>query len=337
MSINISILIPKGEIRDLFITTAVKQALMALGNLRLNDTVDYEPKSMKALLKDCHVCITGWGCPALDEGLLESAHNLCMVAHAGGTVAGVVSEYMYDKGIKVISGNELFAESVAEGALAYMLSALRRIPFYSHKVEKGSWRTASCQNKGILDKKIGLIGFGAIPRYLVPMLKPFRVDVYGYDPFVSSSVLHEYGVKPSDSLEELFSECDIVSNHLPLTKDTFRIVNADLLSRMKKGALFVNTARGGTVDEAALEEILQSGNIDAVLDVYEREPLPMTSKLRSLDNVILMPHMGGPTTDRYEMVSIGLAQEIQRMINNEPLKWEISKEYAFKMTNDRLM
>ena len=337
MSINISVLIPSGEIRDMFITPAVKQAFMALGNLRLNDGLDYEKESIKGLLKDCHVCITGWGCPTLDESLLESAQNLRLIAHTGAAVAGIVSDYVYDKGIKVISGNEPFAESVAEGTLAYMLSALRRIPFYSRMVEDGSWRTASCQNKGILDKKIGLIGFGAIPRYLVPMLKPFRVEIHGYDPFVSSSVLHEHGVKPCGSLEALFSECDIVSNHLPLTKDTFHIINAELLNRMKKGTLFVNTARGSTVDEAALGKIVQSGHIDAVLDVYEKEPLPATSKLRGLDNVILMPHMGGPTLDRYEMVSLGLAKEIRRMINNEPLLWEISKDYAFKMTNDKLM
>ena len=334
---NISILIPEGEVRDLFTPPAVIQALEKLGKLSLNSAADYEPESMKQMLKDSHICITGWGCLPFDEDILESAKNLRLIAHTGATVAGIVTDYMYNRGIKVISGNNLYAESVAEGVLAYILSALRQLPYYSQLVEKGQWRTNSSPNAGLLDKKIGLVGFGAIPRYLIPMLKPFRVEVQVYDPFISESICSEYGVSRTLSLETLFSQCDIVSNHLPLTKDTYHLIGADLLSLMPENSLFVNTARGSTVDEKALEDILQSGKISAILDVYEKEPLPPTSKLRGLDNVILMPHMGGPTRDRCQMVGLALAEDIMRMINSEPLQHEIPQEYAVKMTNDRLM
>ncbi|MCL2360699.1 MAG: hydroxyacid dehydrogenase [Defluviitaleaceae bacterium] len=337
MSVNIAVLMPVGELRDLFVNPVIVQAFSALGNVKFNDNTVYESTSIKKLLADCHVCITGWGCPALDENLLATAQNLRLVAHTGGSVASLVSEHMYDRGIRVVSGNGIYAESVAEGTLAYILAALRRIPFYSQMVENGGWNSYSHKNTGLFDRKVGLVGFGAIPRYLVPMLRPFRVEISAYDPFVQDSIFDEYGVSQATSLEELFSQNDIISNHLPLTNETHRIVNAKLLSRMNKGALFVNTGRGGTVDESALEEILASGHISAALDVFETEPLPMTSKLRNLDNVILMPHMGGPTLDRWENVGLALAEDTQRMMNNQPLIWEIPRDYAVKMTNDRLI
>jgi len=334
---NISVLIPIGDIRDLFITPAVIQAFENLGSLRLNHCTEYDPHVIKQLLADCHVCVTGWGCPMLDESLLSDAHNLRMIAHTGGSVASIASDYVYDRGIHVISGNKLYAVSVAEGTLAYILAALRQIPFYSSQVEKGNWGKLSSYSAGLFGKKVGLLGFGAIARYLVPMLRLFTTEIQIYDPFVDESICRDYCVTRTDSLKALFTECDIISNHLPLTNDTRHIVSADLLNLMRQGALFVNTARGKTVDEKALENILNSGKIYGVLDVFESEPLPMESKLRGLDNVILMPHMAGLTYDRRESVGLALAEDIKHMLDNKPLSCEISRDYAAMMTNDRLV
>jgi len=336
MGFNISVLIPEGGLRDFFITPAVTQALYALGNVNFFSEADYEPEAVKQLLAESHVCVTTWGCPTLDESLLDGAKNLILIAHTGGSVATVVSDYMYDRGIRIISGNDVYAESVAEGTLAYMLAGLRRIPYITQHVENGGWSSLSLESKGLLEKRVGLVGFGAIARYLVGMLRPFRVEVRAYDPFVPDLVFHEYGVLKAESLDEIFSQSDIISNHLPITKETRRIINADVLNNMKEGALFVNTGRGGTVDEHALTELLIAKHISAVLDVFEVEPLPMTSRLRNLDNVILMPHMGGPPTDRIERVGLALAEDIERMKNNQPMTQEIPRDYAFKMSNDRL-
>jgi len=319
--------------RKLFITPAVLQAFESLGNLRINNNTKYERESMAQLLAGCHICVTGWGCPPLDEYVLKDANDLRLVIHTGGTVADLATAHLYDKGVRVISGNEIFAESVAEGTLAYMLAALRRIPFYNKNMQAGLWRGVTRQNKGLLDKKIGLVGFGAIPRYLVPMLKPFRADIQVYDPFVGDDTLQLYSVKRAASLESLFAECDIVSNHLPLTTETTKQICADLLNLMRPGTLFVNTARGSTVDEQALETVLQNGQVHAVLDVFEVEPLPLDSKLMGLDNVILIPHMGGPTADRYEMVGLVLADACRDWLAGQPLTHEIPREYAAKMTS----
>ena len=336
MKFNIAILVPEGHVRETFLPTSVIQALQKLGSLCFNQGDRYDPETMANMLKDSHVCITGWGCPNLNEAILSGEKDLRLVAHTGGAVASIVSDYLYDRGIRVVSGNKLYAESVAEGCVAYMLAALRRIPYYNNEVQNGRWGNASSYNEGLLDRKVGMVGFGAIARYLATMLKTFRADVKVYDPYVSDEILNEYGVTREDSLEKLFSECDIISNQLPRTKATYHLISKDLLNRMPEGSLFVNTARGSTVDENGMAEVLATGRIHAVLDVFEEEPLPMTSKLRGMDNVILMPHMGGPTRDRREKVGLALAEDIQRLINNQPLVHEITKEYAMMMTNDAL-
>jgi len=324
---------PNDISKPLFITPAVLSAFEKLGNLRINPHTKYEPESMAELLKDCHICVTGWACPPLDSNVLKNAKDLRLVVHTGGSVADLVTDYLYDSGVRVLSGNEIFAESVAEGTLAYILATLRRIPFYNQHVQEGRWKGIDRKNKGLLDKKVGLIGFGAIPKYLVPMLKPFRTHIQVYDPYVANHVLEEYGIERASSLEALFSECDIVSNHLPLTKDTHHLITADLLNLMPPGTLYVNTGRGGTTDEKALEAILQKGEIHAVLGVFEYEPLPEDSKLRGLSNVTLIPHMAGPTADRYETVGITLAEACMSWLNGNPLTHEVSKEYAAKMTS----
>jgi len=333
MKYNVTLLMPKDKTWDLFVTPAVIKAFENLGPLRINENSKYEPNSMAGLLKGCHICVTGWGCPPLGEEVLKDANDLRLVVHTGGSVGDLATDYLYNKGIRVMSGNEIFAESVAEGTLAYILTALRRIPFFNQKMQAGLWKDVDRKNKGILDRKVGLVGFGAIPRYMVPMLKPFRTDIQVYDPFVDDATLQNYGIRRAISLEALFEQCDIVSNHLPLKPETTGFINAGLLNRLRPGALFVNTARGATVDEAALEAVLQEGLVHAVLDVFSVEPLPQDSKLRGLDNVILIPHMAGPTADRYETVGVSLARACEDLLGGKPVIYEVSKEYAAKMSN----
>ena len=335
MDVYISLLMPAGETREMFVTPAVIKAFEQLGSLRVNDG-EYSPEKIKRLLEGCQICVTGWGCPSLNEGLISEAEDLRLVAHTGGSVASLVSDYLYDRGIRVISGNKLYAESVAEGALAYMLAALRRIPYYNGQMQNGVWKGATSDCAGVLDKRVGLVGFGAIPRYLVPMLKAFRADITAYDPYVDSATIGSFGIARAETMEELFSECEIISNHLPRTKATYHLIDARMFGLMRDGAVFVNTARGSTVDEEAMARAAQSGRIFAALDVYESEPLPLDSKLRGLDNVILMPHMGGPTRDRCERVGFALAADIRNLLEGKPLVHEISREYAAGMTNDVL-
>lgn len=135
-----------------------------------------------------------------------------------------------------------------------------------------------------------------------------------------------------DPLTNFVSSCDIVSLHCARNAQNYHMVNDELLSKMKPGALLVNTARGDIIDESALAAHLKAGRIRAILDVYEIEPLPIDSELRHLDNCVLIPHMGGPTIDRRRDAARIALEDIQNYKENLPLKHEVSRARAAQMT-----
>ena len=137
------------------------------------------------------------------------------------------------------------------------------------------------------------------------------------------------------SLDEIFETCDIVSVHTALNDKSYHSIGKEQFAKMKDDALIINTARGAVINEPEFIEELKKSRIRAILDVYENEPLPMDSGLRGLDNVILMPHRGGPTTDVREWVTIELAQDVKKFFEGKTdLKHQISLEYASRMTDE---
>ena len=330
---NIGILVPAdSRVRKFFLTPNAVQALESVGTLIWN-TGTHAPEDIIPILNNSDIVVTGWGIPKLDETVLADAKNLKLIVHTGGSVAGFVSDYMFERGIRVISGNKAFAESVAEGTVAYMMASLRHIPGYSKQVQETGWATGG-SNRGLLDKTVGLLGFGAIPRYLVPMLAPFRCKVQAYDPFAPDEVFASLGVARAASIEELFSTNEIISVHLPMQPDTNDLINKKTLACLQDGAVLINTARGNCIVDEDLAAELKSGRISAVLDVYKQEPLPMDSPLRGMENAILMPHHAGPTSDRHEYVTMTLVEDIKRFMAGQPMDNEIPKEYAVKMTKE---
>lgn len=329
---KILVAIPKGTIRDSFIPADVAVRLESVGEVIWNDS--YEPyggDELREALRGADVCLTGWDNPCFDEHVLEGADRLKLVAHTGGSVAPYVSEAFFDRRLTIISGNRLYAESVAEGVVAYMLCALRALPHYNNEVQQNRWRTDDAPNEGLLDKTVGLIGFGMVARYLVQMLKPFRADIKVYDPYVPDEALSACGVRRA-SLEDVISGSQVISLHAPRTPGTYHMITAELLGRVQDGALFVNTARGSLIGEEALADELEKGRFKAVLDVYETEPLPVGSRLRGLPNVILIPHMAGPTLDRRRLVTLALIDDIQNFFEGRPLMHGIGRDYALSMT-----
>ena len=315
-----------------FIPKETEKILESIGEVIWNRTDrNFTKEELKEKVAGADVCLTGWGHVQFDADVVEVAGQLKLIAHTGGSVAPLVSDCLYDKGIRVISGNKIFAESVAEGTIGYILSSLRDIPYYSYDMKNGGWATKGYYNEGLLDQTVGLVGFGMVAKYLVRMLNPFRVKIKTYDPYIKDETLIEYGVEKA-SLEEIFSTCKIISIHAPRKPETYHMIDRKLLEMIPNSSLLVNTARGNIIDEAALVELLQERRFKTVLDVYEIEPLPPDSVLRKLDNVILMPHMAGPTVDRRKFVTIALIDDIKNFFNGRKLEHEISREYAMSMT-----
>jgi len=322
---------------DTFFTPKVIAKLEELGEVRYTDK-PLDGEELKSALKDIDIVIASWGTASYTKDILDSAPNLKMIAYTAGSIVPVLSkedDELQRRGIKLLSGNRFFAESVAAGTICYMLTAQRRLIDKINEVKELGWRTRTGTTSGLRKKKIGLVGFGMIAKEVVRMLSVFDVDeiLVSCEYQISEEDLKKYNVRQCE-IEELFKTCDIISIHAGMTDENYHLVNKTLLESMKEDALIVNTARGPIINENELIDVLKTKKIRAILDVYEVEPLPKDSELRKLDNVILVPHLGGPTIDVREMIAFDFIEDIKRFINGEPLVNEMSYDYAKRMTDD---
>lgn len=241
--------------------------------------------------------ITAWGMPGIDASIIEAAPKLKIISHAAGSVKRFIAPEIYDAGIVVTNAASAIATYVGEFALCATLALLRTVPKYTLGAPPQAWEDASCVgNETLIGKTVGLIGLGHTARSFLRLLPPFECNVIAYDPYVSPEKAAQLGVKLV-SLEELLSSSKVVSLHAPITDETKNMLNADNLKLIPDGAVFVNTARGILVDHDALTEQLQTGRFKAALDVTKPEPLPDDHPLRKLPNVLITPHIAGPTQD----------------------------------------
>jgi len=329
---NILVTVPKGPIFDSFFPGWVIEKLAGLGDVQYNNNdSQFSKADFINAVKGKDVCITGWGTHSFDDDILDAATDLRLIAHTGGTVRPLVNEEVYKRGITVLSGNELYARSVAEGVLAYFLTALRDIPKYNALVHSGGWRSETDYLEGLFNKKVGLVGFGSIARHLLDFLAPFDLEIMVYSNYLTQERAETLNVKLA-SLEEVFAGCDIISVHSAQSKKNEKLDSDKLMSMIKRSSILVNTSRGSVVDEEALCRHLEAGHFRAVLDVFCEEPLPSDHPLRGMKNTFLIPHMGGPTTDRRPHVTRELAEDIERFTSGGELKHEIPWSYAQNMT-----
>lgn len=329
--IKILVSIPDGEVRDSFFSEEQRVRLERLGCVEWNANAEqYGEEELAEKLRGVDICISGWGNTPFHEKTLKYADKLKLIAHIGGSVRPMVGDAAFERGIRVCSGNRVFAESVAEGVLAYMLCSLRRIGEYEARMAAGEWPSL-IGTRGLLGRSVGLVGYGMIAEYLVKFLKPFGCRIMVSSRHISAEELAEAGIEAA-AAEEIFRTCDIISLHSSLTARTKHSIGADLLNSMKDGALLVNTARGALIDEEALVLVLQERPVWAALDVFETEPLPMDSPLRECERVLLMPHAAGPTADRRYVVTSHVLDDIGRFLNGEPLDCEIDFARAGTMT-----
>lgn len=290
----------------------------SLGEVVWNDTDDFfKDEVLREKIKDCDVYVTVWGSPALTKDIVDAAPRLKLLCHLCGTVVPFVTDAMWDKGIRVICGNNYFAESVAEGTIAYMMTSLRDIPYYIERLrEDHIWAEANDWTESLMYKTIGIVSYGAIAKHLVRLLKPFKVKLKVYDIVdIPEADKKEFGIEQV-SLEEVFSKSDIISVHTPLNDKTRHLVDDRLLSLIPKNTLFVNTSRGGVIDQKALTKHLVNGDFTAILDVLEKEPIDMDSPLLKCKNVKIMPHKAGPTLNLRKVITHDLLIEVKDFIDN---------------------
>jgi D-3-phosphoglycerate dehydrogenase len=209
------------------------------------------------------------------------------------------------RGVPVTNCPDTFIQEVAEHTAVLVLAAYRRLLAMDKMVREDRWaegRPTLYQLPRLYGQTLGLISFGNIPRAVVPLMKPFGLRILAYDPFVKETVIVQHGVEPV-SLAELLQRSDIISNHLPGTGGTTRMIGEEQFKQMKPEAVFINTGRGSTVDEAAMIRALDEGQIaHAALDVLEKEPPHPDNPLLRMDNVTLTAHVAS-ASDRFEVGS----------------------------------
>lgn len=319
---------PDKAAQDTFFTPKVQEALATCGDVRYGT---FSRNELRDALSGAEVLFGGWGLPRLDEDMLSHADKLKLVCYTGGSVADQMTESIPARGIHMCSGNRLYAASVAEGTIGYILLAQRRLVRLIEETRDHGW-APFYPSDGIRYKTVGIIGFGMIAKELIRLLSVFGCRILVCSNWFREEDARSYPVEKCD-LATLFRESDIVTLHESLTEETYHSIDGRYFSLMKPDSLFVNTARGPIIVEEDLAAAAKAGQIRAVLDVYEQEPLPMDSCLRGCDNITLIPHRGGPTMDIREQVTLALIEDVRRYQHGEPLCHEIPWEYARHMTH----
>lgn len=325
--------IPKGSIAEkFFFPPAIQTWLESLFEVEWLQSDHYLQRDEFALaVKDADVILTGWGHPGITCEMLRGS-AVKLIAHTGGSVGNLIDPRLYATGVKVISGNPLFAESVAEGTLAYILTGLRRIPEQVSVVKSGGWHDRSPSTVGLLDQVVGIVGMGAISQRLIEMLQVFRVKVKIYSSHRIDPAFLKNHHAEQVSLDEIFSSCKIVSVHAALTEKTIGLIGKAQFDLLQDGALFVNTARGKIVCEDEMTEALRENRFYAVLDVFQEEPLTANHPLLALSNVYCFPHIAGPTQDRYSHITKQVIDNILEFEKGNEMSLLVSSETAARMT-----
>ena len=245
---------------------------------------------------------------------LDPDGTLFVTGYEGGRVGldNIDVEACKGRGIAVYPANGANDLSVAEYVITASLMLLRRAWLSTADMVAGAWPRQKLIGEELSGKVMGLVGYGAIARQVAERAVALGMTCIGYDPFLAADN-PAWGSTQPRSLEQLLAQADIVSLHTPLTAETRHLIGAKALAGMKKGAILVNAARGGVVDEAALAEALKAGRIGgAALDVFEVEPLTAEAGARfaGLSNLLLTPHIAGVTEESNVRVSSLVARKV---------------------------
>jgi phosphoglycerate dehydrogenase-like enzyme len=278
-----------------------------------------EPRADR-LLGAAEILLAGWFCPPLTEEVLQRAPRLRLVASAAGTVRPFATDAMWARGLVVTSAASANAVPVAEFTFAAIVFANKRVFEARDAFRSGRGTgviTGLFPSRGSYHVRVGLVGASTIGRLVIDHLRRIDAEVYVSDPYLSSAEAAELGVRKVE-LDELLASCEIVSLHAPALPQTERMIGAAELARMRSGASLINTARGVLVDTQALEDVCVAGRINAILDVTDPEPLPSTSPMWDLPNVVITPHIAGSQGGEVRRLGRLAVEEVERYARDEP-------------------
>jgi len=287
-----------------------------------------EKAELIQLLQDADACITSWGVAQLDADVMNAAPNLKAMAHMGSSVKRFVSDAFWARKMHLTSTGIALAKTVAETTVGLMIVGQKRVWQLAQHVRDGGWRESPVWDRWfaceLYRRNVGIIGASNVGRHVIELLKPFKPNVLLYDPFVTAEDAKDLGTTKVE-LDELLRQSDVVSIHAPANPATHHMLNAAGMALMKDDALIINTARGSIIDEKALIEELKKGRFFAFLDVTDPEPPAADSPLRTLENVVVVPHIAG-CIDNCTMLGELAVEELRRFFAGEPAVYQITPE-----------
>ena len=296
-----------------------RQLFEGIPDLERVEVLDGEPEQFASHVKDAEAVLLSTAYEMTSD-VIAQAQNLKVISRTGVGVDNVDVTAATGKKILVLNTPGANSISVAEHAVALMLSLSKQLLVYDRELRNGNFkirRSGKCVD--IEGKTLGLIGCGAIGRLVADKCRAsFNMQVIGYDPYIKELP----NITLYEDLKEVFKQADYVSLHIPLTEETKNLVGTELLSLMKPTAFIINTSRGGIIDEQALADmIIQNKIAGAGLDVLESEPPKADNPLLPLDNVIMTPHSAALTKECSARVEFEAAQGISDYLKGNKPKY----------------
>ncbi len=273
----------------------------------------------------------------VDAEVIEAAKNLKIIGRAGVGVDNIDIAAATQNGIVVVNAPGGNTISTAEHAIALMLAAARKIPQADRSVKEGKWERKKFLGVELRGKTAGVIGLGRVGFEVAKRCRALEMNVLAYDPYVSRERAEQIGVTVVD-LDTLLSQADVITIHVPRTKETIGMIGKEQFEKMRDGVILINAARGGIVDEKALYDAIVSGKVRAAgLDVYEKEPPDPDNPLLKLENVVTTPHIAASTREAQLNVGMIIAEDIVNMARGLPVRNAVNlpsiepSEYEYMM------
>lgn len=278
--------------------------------IEVQDSPGLAPGDLLEAIRDAEGLVIRSGTKVTAE-VIDAAHELRVIGRAGIGVDNVDVPAASARGIVVVNTPEGNNITTAEHAIALLVSLARHVPQATASMKAGRWEKKKFQGLELFNRTLGVLGLGNIGRIVATRAKGLGMRVIAYDPHISTDQAQRLDVELV-GLDELLARADAVSVHVPRTKDTAGLLGRDAFAQARPGLLVVNAARGGIVDEEALLEALESGQVGgAALDVFAEEPPPADHPLVSHERVICTPHLGASTEQAQLNVSIAVAEQVR--------------------------
>ena len=248
--------------------------------------------------------------------IIEAGKNLKIIGRAGVGVDNIDVEAATQKGIIVVNSPDGNTMAAAEHTIALMLAMARNIASAAISTKEGKWERAKFTGCELYNKTLGIIGLGKIGSHVAQVALSLGMKLVVYDPYTSKEVVEKMGAEYVTSLDEFWPKCDIITVHVPKTKETINLINKETIAKMKKGVRLVNCARGGIINENDLKEAIESGQVaSAAVDVFENEPdINNCPLIHCAGNIVLTPHLGASTQEAQLNVAIDVAEQIKAVL-----------------------